>query len=236
MQNTVSGLVWLAASPELTGAPEAQLMVMFPVSRLVLLLAVAFLVAGSVHAQNAADVRDSFRALMASDPAFAASRFDVERRCLDGTSSSQKCDELLRKRLDGYLSAQRVEALARTVEARKTLNFELEFAFGLAQLGDYVRLGVLPSQPNDYISRLNSNPNTSEEVRDLVARLRANPRANQADRERLLSALRQSHERYQAKLAVAPDDVRAWRDGTYIKDGIDQANKYAEIENDFRHQ
>lgn len=204
--------------------------------RRVFLLIAAFLMAAPGYAQATADVRDKFRALMASDPAFAASRFDVERRCLEGSSTSQKCDELLQKRLDGYLSAQRVEALARTVEARKALNFELEFAFGLAQLGDYVRLGVLPSQANDYIARLSSNPNASDEVRDLVARLRANPRASQADKDALLSALRQSHERYQAKLAVAPDDVRAWRDGTYIKDGIDQANKFAELENIFRRQ
>lgn len=236
MQNTADRLVLMGASPYLIGATEAQPMVMSPAFRRVFLLIAAFLMAAPGYAQATAEVRDKFRALMANDPAFAASRFDVERRCLEGSSTSQKCDELLQKRLDGYLSAQRVEALGMVVDARKSLLIELEFAFGLAQLGDYVRLGVLPSQANDYIARLSSNPNASDEVRDLVARLRANPRASQADKEALLAALRQSHERYQAKLADAPKEVLEHKNGMYLKERIDQANKYAELQNSFRHQ
>lgn len=186
----------------------------------------------SVHslAQVTEETRAKVQKLADSDPVFAKRMDKYYWQCLDGTDKSADCDSLLLGLYNNYLARQEINAERRMIAARKALTVEAELAFGLVQLGDYVRTGILPSSGFDYIQRIATNSGATEEVRSLVVRIRETGRASPEDRERLLAAIRASNARYDGLIASAPDGILDLKEGYYRREQAEQHQSYARIE------
>lgn len=188
------------------------------------------LVTGGVLAQVTEETRAKVQKLADSDPAFAKRIGDYHWGCINGTVNGPRCESLLLGLYNNYLARQEINADRRMTAARKALTIEAEFAFGLVQLGDYVRTGVLPSSGFDYIQRIATNPSATDEVRALVARVREAGRASPEDRERLLVAIRASNARYDSLIASAPDGILDVNNGHFRTEQAEQHQSYARIE------
>jgi hypothetical protein len=188
------------------------------------------LVTGGVLAQVTEETRAKVQKLADSDPAFAKRMDKYYWQCLDGTDKSPDCEELVLGLYKNFIRKKELDAVGRMTAARKALTIEAEFAFGLVQLGDYVRTEVLPSSGFDYIQRITTNPSATDEVRALVARVREAGRASPEDRERLLAAIRASNARYDSLIASAPDGILDLKDGYYRREQAEQHQSYARIQ------